>query len=81
MACSNGCGDVHGGRAHCGACHVTFAGVRYFDRHRKDGRCLDPAELGLTLKGSVWGTVMPTEALARLRGESGNPGDPEAGDS
>jgi hypothetical protein len=37
------------GRAHCSACHRTFAGVGLFDRHRsmagERGACADPAAL------------------------------------
>jgi hypothetical protein len=34
--------------AHCAAdCHRTFTTVRNFDRHRRDGRCLHPADVGL----------------------------------
>jgi len=32
---------------HCGACHVTFTGVRGFDIHRRGSRCHDPATVGL----------------------------------
>jgi hypothetical protein len=36
--------------AHCGAgCCRTFAGVSHFDAHRKDGKCLDPATIGMSL--------------------------------
>jgi len=33
--------------AHCSAdgCHITFGTVSAFDRHRRDGACLDPATL------------------------------------
>lgn len=33
--------------AHCSACHRTFTGVGPFDRHRRGGHCLDPADVGL----------------------------------
>jgi hypothetical protein len=33
--------------AHCSVCHRTFSGVTSFDRHRRDGRCTDPAGLGM----------------------------------
>lgn len=36
--------------AHCASCHVTFTGVTAFDRHRRAGRCLIPAEAGLVAK-------------------------------
>ncbi len=36
---------------HCGGgCHQTFSGVTTFDRHRRNGQCLDPASVGLTLQ-------------------------------
>jgi hypothetical protein len=34
---------------HCGACHRTFGGVGNFDRHRRNGECINPVELGLSL--------------------------------
>ena len=30
---------------HCSACHRNFDGISAFDRHRRDGQCLDPATL------------------------------------
>jgi hypothetical protein len=51
-----------GGRtAHCPAdCHKTFSGVTGFDAHRRNGQCLDPASIGLTLQPGrayeCWGT-------------------------
>jgi hypothetical protein len=45
--------------AHCSVCHVSFSGVNTFDRHRKDGACRTPAEMGMRpLEGrtsEVWG--------------------------
>jgi hypothetical protein len=52
-------------RAHCGACHRTFSGVTYFDRHRsvagEHGGCLDPAGLtdsaggpAMVLRDGLW---------------------------
>ena len=35
--------------SHCGACGRTFSSVGTFDRHRRDGRCLDPEPLGMVL--------------------------------
>lgn len=63
------------GRAHCGACHITFSGDSAFDRHRRgegDRRCLDPASVGLVprenrLGGAIWGhagTWNPREGSA-----------------
>ena len=34
---------------HCSVCHRSFSGVKHFDRHRRGGVCLDPAEIGLSL--------------------------------
>lgn len=34
---------------HCGSCHVTFSGVTTFDRHRRNGQCLNPYSIGLSL--------------------------------
>lgn len=34
--------------AHCaGSCHVSFTTAGNFARHRRDGRCLHPADAGL----------------------------------
>ncbi|MGH3631247.1 MAG: hypothetical protein ACRDRL_27865 [Sciscionella sp.] len=50
-------------RAHCGACHRTFASVSLFDAHRhphgEHGGCVDPASLRshgqpLRLTGVMW---------------------------
>lgn len=44
-------------QAHCGGagCHITFGGVTGFDKHRKDGRCLPPASIGLVADAhGVW---------------------------
>ena len=30
---------------HCSGCHRTFDGLGAFDRHRRDGACLDPRTL------------------------------------
>ena len=30
---------------HCSGCHQNFDGLSAFDRHRRDGKCLDPASL------------------------------------
>lgn len=40
--------------AHCSACHTTFTGVTAFDLHRRDGKCLNPADIGLVLTGRAW---------------------------
>lgn len=56
-------------QAHCGArkCHQTFGGVRGFDEHRKDGQCLDPANLGMALSDlGIWRRPMTDDARERL---------------
>jgi len=40
--------------AHCTACHRTFGGVGGFDKHRDNGRCIDPMELGMEIKERTW---------------------------
>lgn len=35
--------------SHCGNCHDTFSGVSTFDRHRRDGRCVAPYHVGMSL--------------------------------
>lgn len=60
-------------QAKCTVCHEVFGGVTLFDRHRNDGWCVNPADLGfhLTDKG-VWRmplTEQDRESLARLRGD------------
>src|SRR5882672_4649620 len=51
--------------SHCSACHRTFGGVGSFDRHRRDGACLDPVTIGLTVLAGrayeCWGTVEGSE--------------------
>jgi len=46
-------------RCVCRSCGETFSGLTAFDKHRRGGRCLDPAELGMEIKmgakGSWWG--------------------------
>ena len=41
--------------AHCGACHETFSTVRWFDAHRSQGHCLDPAGLKRGRRGGGTG--------------------------
>lgn len=33
------------GAAHCGACHLTFSSTKWFDRHRRLGRCIEPIDI------------------------------------
>lgn len=56
-------------QAHCGSCHETFGGVRGFDEHRRNRRCLPPPELGMTLDARrVWRRWVPPAERARLAG-------------
>lgn len=42
-------------QAQCPTCRRTFGGVTGFDRHRRNGACLDPVALGMTQDGKgVW---------------------------
>ena len=43
----SGCANTWTGLnyAHCPTCHRTFAGVAWFDEHRRASRCLDPANI------------------------------------
>lgn len=51
--------------SHCGACCHTFSGVGPFDRHRRDGHCLSPAAVSMSLipgrAYEVWGFPGATE--------------------
>jgi hypothetical protein len=52
--------------AHCAAaCHRSFSGVTNFDRHRRNGACLNPANIGMAPLSSrqyeCWG--YPTEEI------------------
>ncbi len=38
----------------CSSCHVTFADVAAFDRHRYRGHCHDPRERGLVPLWNGW---------------------------
>ncbi len=60
--------------AHCGGtrgCHITFSSPSAFDRHRRDGSCLDPAAAGLAILDRagyvVWGSPADEGGLERLR--------------
>jgi hypothetical protein len=40
---------------HCTSCHRTFGGLTGFDMHRKDGKCLDPQDLGMKItEAGIW---------------------------
>jgi hypothetical protein len=40
--------------------------VSGFDRHRRDGHCLDPVALGMTETGGVWRMPLSEADRARL---------------
>jgi len=55
-------------QAHCGSgCHVTFGGVAGFDSHRRNGQCLDPANLGMVDRDGVWRRTTDRDAAAIFR--------------
>lgn len=60
------CGIRWGGlkTAHCVTCHTTFTVVSAFDKHRRNGACLDPTKAGLVLTDrsyECWGLPGRTE--------------------
>lgn len=62
----HGCGKSWGGtRAeHCTVCHETFSGATSGDKHRRNGACLDPTEIGLHLDGKgVWRFPAPEDEI------------------
>ena len=61
------------GRAHCGACHRTFATAGRFDRHRRGFACVDPAGIGgMREVDGIWRGPEMTDAqkARRFGGES-----------
>jgi hypothetical protein len=67
--------------AHCGACHDTFSGVSTFDRHRRDGRCIAPYHVGLSLLDGraydCWGDVQASVVGTGPGGAQGRTGGAE----
>lgn len=60
MTCTPTCVRPTPSQAHCAVCHLTYGGVYGFDAHRRDGRCLDPASLGMAPDDSgVWRRPAP----------------------
>lgn len=51
-----------GNECGCPTCYRIFTGEKAFDRHRKEGQCVDPASMSLTLdwKGR-WTTGLGTK--------------------
>ena len=60
-------------RSHCGACHLLFSSLSAFDRHRRAGQCLPPAEVGLVARqqsyGLLWGWPGPDGGMGAARGK------------
>lgn len=68
-ACLDTCRRPSPAQAHCkSGCHRTFGGVGGFDRHRRDGQCLDPATLGYVERDGIWRLPLTEEDAARLGG-------------
>jgi hypothetical protein len=67
MTCTNDCQRPTPTQAHCGACHRTFGAVSGFDRHRREGRCLDPAALGMAQAKRIWRQPLSAADASRLR--------------
>jgi hypothetical protein len=51
-------------RAHCTACHRTFADADLFDRHRVEHDCVNPVRLGM-VKHQKTGVWEPRVTVAR----------------
>lgn len=52
-----GCTNTWTGLAqcHCSVCHETFGGISNFDRHRFNGECRRPEDIGLAIGArGVW---------------------------
>lgn len=70
--CDDTCVRPTPSQAHCaGGCHRTFGGITGFDHHRRDGRCIDPATLGMALTDvGIWRVPMSDDAKARFAGRT-----------
>ena len=57
MSCTDRCRRPSAGsrQSHCSVCHRTFSGLRNFDTHRKGGKCVHPASLGMSDREQIWG--------------------------
>jgi len=66
--CGPDCRTLTPSQAHYSVCHMTFGGVTNFDRHRDNGRCVDPTLFGMVKRDDeVWRSPMPDDATERLR--------------
>jgi hypothetical protein len=70
VSCTATCHRPSQSQAHCGAagCHRTFRNVDHFDRHRRDGTCVDPATLGMVEVDRIWASPEAHRAAAQARG-------------
>jgi hypothetical protein len=70
--CTPGCShprpNIGTSTALCTVCHESFNTVSNYDRHRRDGWCLNPEEIGLR-KASTghWVYAATPEEIERLR--------------
>jgi len=65
--CRPDCIAPRGRQAHCPVDHLTFTTVANFDRHRRHGRCLDPATIGMTTnERGLWLTPATDEDRERM---------------
>lgn len=73
--CIDSCKRPTPAQAHCTTCHRTFGGSWGFDRHRRDGVCLNPTTIGMMEMEAVWRTPMDQEKVTlfkdRVRGTRG----------
>lgn len=70
--CTPGCAHprptLNTDTALCTVCHEFFGTVRNFDRHRDNGWCLNPAELGLRIDvNGYWRASMDPAVLEALK--------------
>lgn len=54
--CGPECRQPAASQAHCSVCHRTLGGISYFDAHRCNGWCNEPAALGLVEADGLWTT-------------------------
>lgn len=76
--CTRGCRRPTPAQAHCSVCHRTFGGHWGFDKHRTEGRCLDPSHIGMVERDRVWRTPMEEgvrEQMEKAREQRGQSHD------